>query len=66
MLESQRNTYDQDARLKTLREIAAYVQDHALEMPLYNIKAVFGVNKRVKNLTIPADGRFRFLQASVD
>jgi peptide/nickel transport system substrate-binding protein len=66
LLESQRNTYDQEARLKTLREVAAYVQDHALEMPLYNIKAVFGVNKRVKNLTIPADGRFRFLEASVE
>ncbi len=66
MLESQRNTYDQDARLKTLREVAAYVQDHALEMPLYNIKAVFGVNKRVKDLTIPADGRFRFVHASVE
>ncbi|MEO9122935.1 MAG: ABC transporter substrate-binding protein [Burkholderiaceae bacterium] len=66
MLEEQRNTYDQDKRLKILREVAAYVQDHALEMPLYNIKAVFGVNKRVKNLTIPSDGRFRFVNASVD
>ena len=30
------------------------------------IKAVFGVNKRVKDLEIPADGRFRFIKASID
>ncbi|MEO6984775.1 MAG: ABC transporter substrate-binding protein [Paralcaligenes sp.] len=66
LLESQRNTYDQGKRQKILREVAAYVQDQALEMPLYSLKAVFGVNKRVKNLVIPSDGRFRFVNATVE
>lgn len=66
MLEAQRNTYDQEKRLKILHDVAHYVQDHALEMPLYSLKAVFGTNKRVKNLSIPADGRFRFVNATVE
>ncbi|WP_298012104.1 ABC transporter substrate-binding protein [uncultured Castellaniella sp.] len=65
MLEAQRGTYDREKRLKTLQDIARYVQDQALEMPLYSLKAVFGVNDRVKDLTIPSDGRFRFIDASV-
>ena len=66
LLEEQRGTFDADKRLKILREVARYVQDEALEMPLYNLKAVFGVNRRVKNLTIPADGRFRFIDEAVE
>lgn len=66
LLEEQRNTFDNAKRLEILREAARYVQEQALEMPLYNLKAVFGVNRRVKNLTIPADGRFRFLTETVE
>lgn len=66
MLEAQRNTYDQDKRLKILRKIARYVQDQALTMPLYNSQTVYGVNDRVKDLTLPADGLFRFTRATVE
>lgn len=66
MLVEQRNTWDQAARQKTLQEIARYVADQALEMPLYSLNTVFGVNKRASNLELPADGRFRFVAAKVD
>jgi peptide/nickel transport system substrate-binding protein len=66
MLDAQRNTYKVDERQKTLRDIAAYVADNALEMPLYALDTVVGVNKRVKNLSVPGDIRFRFVDASVE
>jgi peptide/nickel transport system substrate-binding protein len=66
MLESQRKTYDQQERQKTLREVAAYVADQALELPMYALDTVVGVNKRVKDLQVPGDIRFRFVNASVE
>ena len=42
------------------------VADQALEMPLYSLNTVFGVNKRASNLELPAAGRFRFVAAKVD
>ena len=49
-----------------LQEIAGYVADQALELPLYNLNTIVGVNKRVKDLEVPGDIRFRFLNTSVD
>jgi peptide/nickel transport system substrate-binding protein len=66
LLHTQRNTWDQAERQKTLREIGRYVADQALEMPLYSLNTVYGVNKRAKNLALPADGRFRFVDATVE
>ena len=66
LLHTQRNTWDQNARKKTLQEIARYVADQALEMPLYSMNTIYGLNKRAKNLALPADGRFRFVEATVD
>ena len=66
LLHTQRNTWDQAARKTTLQQIARYVADEALEMPLYSLNTIYGLNKRAKNLTLPADGRFRFVEASVD
>ena len=66
LLHTQRNTWDQNARKKTLQEIARYVADQALEMPLYSLNTIYGLNKRAKNLALPADGRFRFVEATVD
>jgi len=66
LLHTQRNTWDQAARKSTLQEIARYVADQALEMPLYSLNTVYGLNKRAKNLALPSDGRLRFLEASVD
>ncbi|WP_112662604.1 ABC transporter substrate-binding protein [Microvirga flavescens] len=66
LLEKQRSIYDVKEREKILREVAAYVAEQALEIPLYNENTVMGVNKRVKNLVPPADRRFRFTDVSVD
>jgi len=66
MLESQRNTYDVDERQKTLRAVAAYVADQALDLPMYALDTVVGVNNRVKGAEIPGDIRFRFVNASVE
>jgi peptide/nickel transport system substrate-binding protein len=66
LLHQQRNTWDQNARKKTLQEIADYVADQALEMPLYSLNTIYGLNKRAKNLELPADGRFRFVNATVE
>lgn len=66
LLHTQRNTWNQAARKTTLQQIARYVADEALEMPLYSLNTIYGLNKRAKNLALPADGRFRFVDASVD
>lgn len=66
LLHQQRNTWDQAARKQTLHEIARYVADQALEMPLYSLNTVYGLNKRARNLELPADGRFRFVHATVE
>ena len=66
LLHTQRNTWDQAARKTTLQQIARYVADEALEMPLYSLNTIYGLNKRAKNLALPADGRFRFVDATVD
>ena len=66
MLEAQRTVYDVKKREAMLQEIATYVADQALEMPLYSLNTIVGVNKRVKNLEVPGDIRFRFLETSVD
>ncbi|APW36781.1 peptide ABC transporter substrate-binding protein [Rhodoferax koreense] len=66
LLHTQRNTWDQAARKTTLQEIGRYVADQALEMPLYSLNTIYGLNKRAKNLALPADGRFRFVDATVE
>lgn len=65
LLKTERNTYNKDKRLKSLQNVAQYVQDHVLTMPLYNVKTVYGVNKRLENLTLPPDGLFRFTEVTV-
>lgn len=66
LLHMQRNTWDQGSRKKTLQEISRYVAAEALEMPLYSLNTIYGLNKRAKNLDLPADGRFRFVNATVE
>lgn len=66
LLESQRPMIDVDAREKVLQEIAAYAADRALEMPLYNLNALYGVNKRVKNFIAPPDSRMRLNEVEVE
>jgi peptide/nickel transport system substrate-binding protein len=66
MLEKQRTIYNVQEREKLLQEIARYVADRALEIPLYNQNTIYGVNKRVKNFDAPSDRRFRFTETSVE
>ena len=37
-----------------------------LELPLYSLNTIVGVNKRVKGLEVPGDIRFRFLETAVE
>ncbi len=66
MLEAQRATYDSAKRLELLRGVAKYVADNALDMPMYALNTIFGVNKRVKNFAPPADTRYRFTEVTVE
>lgn len=66
MLEEQRTILDRGEREKKLQEIARYAADRALEMPLYNSKAIFGINKRVKNFVPAPDNRLRLSDVTVE
>jgi peptide/nickel transport system substrate-binding protein len=66
LLESQRPLTDRAERERILKEIAVYAADRALEMPLYNVNAIFGVNKRVKNFEAAPDSRMRLNGVSVE
>lgn len=66
LLLSQRATLDGAKREKILREIASYAADRALEMPLYNLKVIYGINKRVKDFVPPPDSRLRLTEVSVE
>ncbi len=66
LLEKQRSIYDVKEREKLLQEIARYVADQALEIPLYNQNTIYGVSKRLKNFDPPADSRFRFTETTVE
>lgn len=66
MLEAQRSVQDRGAREKLLQQIAQYTADQALEILLYNVEAIFGVNKRVKNFTPAPDNRLRLTDVTVE
>lgn len=66
MLEAQRTVSDRGEREKKLQAIAQFVASHALELPLYNLNTIYGVNKRVKGFVAPPDNRVRLNTATVD
>lgn len=66
LLESQRHLTDRAKREEILKEISVYAFDHALEMPLYNLSAIYGVNTRVKDFVAPPDSRLRLNAVSVE
>ncbi|OYR19441.1 ABC transporter substrate-binding protein [Brucella thiophenivorans] len=66
MLEAQRSVLDRGEREKLLQEIAKYAADKAYEMPLYSSKAIYGMNKRVKNFVPAPDNRLRFTDVTVE
>ena len=50
LLEKQRTIYDVKEREKVLQEVARYVADQALEIPLYNQNTVYGREQAAEEL----------------
>ncbi|WP_306154311.1 ABC transporter substrate-binding protein [Roseovarius sp. MMSF_3281] len=66
MLEEQRPLTDQAERERLLQEIATYAADRALEMPLYNMNAIYAINTRVNGFVPAPDNRLKLNEVSVD
>lgn len=66
LLESQRGLTERSKREEILKSIANYTADRALELPLYNLNAIYGISKRVKNFTPVPDSRLRLTEVTVD
>lgn len=66
LLESQRHLTDAAERERILREIAQYAYDRALEMPLYNLNAIYGISTRVKGFVPAPDSRLRLDTVEVE
>lgn len=65
LLEAQRPMTDRAQREKLLQDIAVYAADRALEMPLYNLNAIYAVNKRVENFVPAPDSRLKLNEVTV-
>ncbi|NHF73437.1 ABC transporter substrate-binding protein [Paracoccus xiamenensis] len=65
LLEAQRPMTDKAEREKLLQDIAVYAADRALEMPLYNLNAIYAINKRVENFTPAPDSRLKLNEVTV-
>jgi len=65
MLEAQRASYDPAFREKTLREIAAYAHENALDIPLFNFETLYGVRKNIEGFVPAPDDRARYMSVSV-
>ncbi len=66
LLESQRPLTDRAERGKVLKDIGKYVADKALELPLYNTNAIYGVSKRVKGFVPAPDTRIKLNEVTVE
>jgi peptide/nickel transport system substrate-binding protein len=66
LLESQRPLTDRAERDKILKEVGRYAADRALELPLYNSNAIYGVSKRVKGFVAPSDNRLKLTDVTVE
>ena len=65
LLEAQRPMTDAAQREKLLQDIAVYAADRALEMPLYNLNAIYAINKRVENFVPAPDSRLKLNDVTV-
>ncbi len=66
LLDTERQTYDIEVRRKALQDVAAYAHDNALDIPLYNLATLYGVNKKVKGFMPAPDDRARYMSVSVE
>ncbi|MFC0266903.1 ABC transporter substrate-binding protein [Kushneria aurantia] len=65
LLEQQRSLTDRNRREQLLQQIAHYAADRALEMPLYSLNAIYGINNRVEGFVPAPDSRLRLNRVSV-
>lgn len=66
LLESQRPMTDMAAREGVLQEIARYTADRALEMPIYNLNAIYAISNKVKGFEPAPDSRLRLNNVTVE
>ncbi len=65
LLETERATYNTEVRRKALQEVAAYAHENALDLPMYNLPTLYGVNKRVEGFVPAPDDRARYLNVTL-
>ena len=65
MLEEQRPMTDVAKREQLLKNIADYVAGEVLEMPIYNLNAIYGINKRVEGFVPAPDNRVKLNTVSI-
>ena len=66
LLDAERATYDTDVRRKALQDVAAYAHEHALDLPMYNLPTLYGVNKRIEGFVPAPDDRARYMGVTVN
>ncbi|QCI99413.1 ABC transporter substrate-binding protein [Agrobacterium larrymoorei] len=66
LLESQRPLTDRAEREKILKEIGKYTAEKALELPLYNTNAIYGISKKVKGFVPAPDNRLKLTDVTVE
>ncbi|KZL03574.1 ABC transporter substrate-binding protein [Pseudovibrio sp. Ad26] len=66
LLEKQRELYDPEQREAILKQIAAYANVYALDVPLFNFSTLYGVNKQVKGFVPAPDDRTRFMSVTFE
>lgn len=66
LLESQRPLTDRAERENILKEIGKYTADKALELPLYNTNAIYGISKKVKGFVPAPDNRLKLTDVTVE
>lgn len=65
LLEEERSTYDREVREEALQKVAAYAHEHALDLPMYNLATLYGVNKRVEGFVPAPDDRVRYMDVTL-
>ncbi|MFA3918756.1 ABC transporter substrate-binding protein [Ruegeria hyattellae] len=65
LLEEERATYNTQVRRDALQKVAAYAHEHALDLPLYNLSTLYGVNKRVEGFVPAPDDRVRYMDITL-
>lgn len=65
LLEKQRQSVNQDERLKILREVGRLAHEEAYHLPLYNEMTVYAVSKKVENFIPAPDTRVRYIKTSI-